>query len=89
MSLDDDESEEYLAILERLARCMGTDEDGNLSNAAKLLLIKRARLLAVLLLALYTVLRVPVSRHERPSFTAVMEPPTMRPPRRNCAKLMP
>jgi len=46
VSLDDDESEEYLAISERLARCMGTDEDGNLSNAAKLLLIKRARLLA-------------------------------------------
>jgi DNA phosphorothioation system restriction enzyme len=46
VSLDDDEAEEYQEISERLARCMGKDEDGNLSNTAKLLLIKRARLLA-------------------------------------------
>ena len=46
VSLDDDEAEEYLALSERLARCMGTDEDGNPSEMAKRLLIARARLLA-------------------------------------------
>lgn len=46
VSLDDDEAEEYVALSERLARCMGQDENGNPSEMAKRLLIARARLLA-------------------------------------------
>jgi superfamily II DNA or RNA helicase len=46
VSLDDDEAEEYEELTAQLAQCMGTDEDGNLTNRAKMLLIRRARLLA-------------------------------------------
>lgn len=46
VSLDDDEAEEYVALSERLARCMAPDENGNPSELAKRLLIARARLLA-------------------------------------------
>ena len=46
VSLDDDEADKYIAFSERLARCWGNDGDGEPSDAAKFILIARARLVA-------------------------------------------
>ncbi len=46
VSLTEDEATQYLELTEKIMRFMGRDEDGGMPDALKLLLIKRARLLA-------------------------------------------
>jgi len=44
--LTEEEATEYLELTEKILRFVGRDKDGAMPDALKLLLIKRARLLA-------------------------------------------